>query len=81
MIRAEKRSLFFTMEYSLIVDGEKQDQLLGTYGIFSLHGFLAEGETKLPVEVLVQQGFLSTKFFLKAESNLFKMHPYDPNAS
>jgi len=39
-VRVEKRSLFFTMEYSLIIDGVKQDQLLGTYGLFVLHGVI-----------------------------------------
>jgi len=28
-IRAEKRSLFYTMEYSLIIDDLKQDQVKG----------------------------------------------------
>lgn len=49
-IRVEKRSLFFTMECSLIIDGTKQDQLLGTYGLFILHGVIDEAGSKIPVE-------------------------------
>jgi len=77
-IRAEKRSLFFTMEYSLIIDGAKQDQLLGTYGLFVLHGVIDSDGTKVPVEVLIEQPWWSTRFRCKVAGELIEMQRYDP---
>ena len=77
-IRVEKRSLFFTMEYSLIIDGAKQDQLLGTYGLFILHGVIDEAGSKIPVEVLIEQRWWSTVFRCKAAGELMEMQRYAP---
>jgi hypothetical protein len=77
-IRVEKRSLFFTMEYSLIIDGAKQDQLLGTYGLFVLHGIIDEGGTRVPVEILIEQRWLSTAFRCKVAGQILGMQRYEP---
>jgi hypothetical protein len=77
-IRVEKRSLFFTMEYSLIIDGAKQDQLLGTYGLFILHGVIDEAGTKIPVEVLIEQRWWATVFRCKAAGEFIEMQRYVP---
>ncbi len=77
-IRVEKRSLFFTMEYSLIIDGTKQDQLLGTYGLFILHGMIDSDDTAIPVEVLIEQRWWSTVFRCKVAGEFIEMQRYDP---
>ena len=77
-IRVEKRSLFFTMEYSLIIDGAKKDQLLGTYGLFILHGVIDGDGTRVPVEVLIEQGWVSSKFRCKVAGDLIDMQRYEP---
>jgi hypothetical protein len=77
-IRVEKRSLFFTMEYSLIIDGAKQDQLLGTYGLFILHGVIDKTGAKIPVEVLIEQHWWETVFRCKAAGQVIEMETYTP---
>ncbi len=77
-IRVEKRSLFFTMEYSLIIDGAKRDQLLGTYGLFILHGIIDSDGAGIPVEVLIEQRWWSTMFRCKVAGQFIEMHGYDP---
>jgi hypothetical protein len=77
-IRVEKRSLFFTMEYSLIIDGVKQDQLLGTYGLFILHGVIDQAGAKIPVEILIEQPWLSTTFRCKVAGQILEMERYTP---
>jgi len=77
-IRVEKRSLFFTMEYSLIIDGAKQDQLLGTYGLFILHGVIDSDGTRVPVEGLIDQGWWKTEFFCKVAGEHIELQRYDP---
>jgi hypothetical protein len=77
-IRVEKRSLFFTMEYSLIIDGAKQDQLLGTYGLFVLHGIIDKAGAKVPVEILIEQRWWSTAFRCKVAGQVIEMQGYTP---
>jgi len=55
VIKAEKRSLFYTMEYSLIIDDVKQDQIKGLYGILILHGMLNDNGHQKPLKVIVKQ--------------------------
>lgn len=78
LIVAEKRSLFFTMEYSLVIDNNKQDQLLGTYGIFVLHGMLEESGGKTPVQIIIHQGIIAARFFCKIEDKLVEMEKFNP---
>ncbi len=75
-IRVEKRSLFFTMEYSLIIDSVKQDQLMGTYGTFILHGVIDKGGAKVPVEILIEQHWWLTEFRCKAGGQLIELQEY-----
>jgi len=77
-VRVEKRSLFFTMEYSLIIDGVKRDQLLGTYGTFVLHGVFDQDQGKVPVEVLIEQRWWSTVFTCKVGGQLVEMQDHAP---
>lgn len=77
-IRVEKRSLFFTMEYSLIIDGAKQDQLLGTYGTFILHGVIDDGGTGTPVEILIDQRWVTTAFRCRVAGAFIEMERYRP---
>jgi len=58
-IRVQKTSLVHRMQYSLTIDGVKQDQLDALGGTFSLHGVVVEADARLPVEVIVRQGFFT----------------------
>lgn len=73
VIRAEKRSLFFTMEYALIVDDVKQDQIFGLYGILVLHGMIRENESHKPVKVIMKQRVFTTDFYCLVDGTLNKM--------
>jgi hypothetical protein len=75
-IRVEKRSLFFTMEYSLIIDSMKQDQLLGTYGTFILHGVIEKDGAKVPVEVLIEQHWWLTGFRCRVGGQFIELEEY-----
>ena len=72
-IRAEKRSLLITMEYSLIVDGNKQDQVFGTYGILTMHGFLEDDRNKKPFQIVVKQRTWTAKFFCYIDGQMLEM--------
>ncbi len=76
IIRAEKRSIFYKMEYSLIIDGVKQDQLEGLYGILILHGVIEDNGIKKPVEVIMKQKIFTTKFYFKVDGEIHKMEKY-----
>ena len=76
IIRAEKRSLFFTMEYSLVIDDVKQDQIFGTYGLLVMHGRLKEKDGDIPVKIIMKQRILSTEFFCRIGDELFKMEDF-----
>ena len=76
VIRAEKRSLFYTMEYSLIIDEVKQDQILGLYGILVMHGTIREENAAFPVKVVMKQKIFSTDFYCLVEGRMYKMSEY-----
>lgn len=73
VIRAEKRSLFYTMEYSLIIDEVKQDQILGLYGILVLHGNIGEKDNRKPVKVIMKQRIFRTDFYCLIDGKMNKM--------
>jgi len=73
VIRAEKRSLFYTMEYSLIIDDIKQDQILGLHGILVLHGMIKEGALEKPVKIIMKQKILKTDFYCQVDGKIHKM--------
>ncbi len=75
-IRAEKRSLFYTMEYSLIIDDIKQDQIKGLYGILVLHGKITEGETSKSVKIIMKQKIFVTHFYCLIDGKINKMENY-----
>ena len=77
VIRAEKRSLLFTMEYSLIIDDVKQDQIFGLYGTLVLHGFLEGKDGRRPVKVIMKQRIFTTRFFCLIDGELHPMNDYD----
>ncbi len=76
LIRAEKRSLLITMEYSLIVDGVKQDQVFGTYGILTLHGFVEDSGTKKPFQIVVKQKTFTADFYCYIDNKMQKMEDF-----
>ena len=73
VIKAEKRSLFYTMEYSLIIDDIKQDQILGLHGILVLHGTIKEGAIAKPVKIIMKQKILRTDFYCQVDGKMHKM--------
>ena len=79
VIRAEKRSLFFTMEYSLIVEDVKQDQVLGSYGIITMHGFLDNESKKKPLKIIIKQKVFRAKFYLSVDGQKHLMEDYYPD--
>lgn len=76
VIRAEKRSLFFTMEYSLIINDIKQDQIFGLYGILVLHGKIIENEVTKPVKIVMKQRIFTTIFYCLIDDKMHKMDDY-----
>lgn len=73
IIIAEKRSLFYTMEYSLIIDNKKQDQIYGLYGILSMHGNLDIDGADIPVKIVMNQRIFTTKFYCVVEGKNYQM--------
>jgi len=76
IIRAEKRSLFFTMEYSLIIDDIKQDQIFGLYGILVLHGSINDDGVRKPVKIVMKQKVFKTVFYCVIDGEFYKMNNY-----
>lgn len=72
-IVAEKRSLLYTMEYSLLIDGIKQDQIYGLYGILVLHGNIDVGGLKTPVKIVMKQRIFKTDFYCIINGEKHKM--------
>ena len=62
-IRVQKTSFIHRMQYGLAIDGVKQDQVDALAGTFSLHGVIRDGESTIPVEVIVKQGFFTGAYF------------------
>lgn len=77
VIRAEKRSLFFTMEYSLIIDDKKLDQIFGTYGILTMYGHLDDDNITKPVKIVMKQRVFSTDFYCMIDNELHKMSDFE----
>ena len=76
VIRAEKRSLFFTMEYSLIIDDIKQDQIFGLYGILVLHGTINDNKVRKPVKIVMMQRIFTTDFYCMIDNEMHKMNDF-----
>lgn len=76
VIRAEKRSLFFTMEYSLIIDDIKQDQIFGLYGILVLHGTIQDNDVSKPVKIVMKQKIFTTDFYCMIDDEMHKMNDF-----
>ena len=79
VIRAEKRSLLFTMEYSLVIDDIKQDQIFGLYGILVMHGTLKEEENLKPVKVIMKQRIFTTDFYCLVDGKMNRMGEFHFN--
>ena len=63
-IEIECRNSFWVLQYTLVVDGFKQDQIEGLMGRFYLRGWLEVDGIKKPFRVRVKQG-LGTKFVIE----------------
>lgn len=75
-IRVQKTSLVYKMQYGLVIDGVKQDQLEGLYGTFSLHGVVEDDDRSTPVEVIVKQGFFTGAYFCRIDGKTARMKSY-----
>lgn len=73
-IVAEKRSLLYTMEYSLIIDDKKQDQIYGLYGILTMHGIIKDGDIESPIKIIMKQKVFRTKFYCIIDDKLYEMN-------
>jgi hypothetical protein len=73
IIRAEKRSLLITMEYSLIIDDVKQDRIFGTYGNLVMYGSIKEDEKVKPVRIIMKQRIFTTDFYCLIDGKMNKM--------
>ena len=69
VIRVQKTSFIHRMQYGLVIDSVKHDQLDALAGTFSLHGVIQEGDEKIPVEVIVKQGLLSGTYYCRVASD------------
>ena len=78
-IVAEKRSLLYTMEYSLIIDDVKQDQIYGLYGILTMHGMIDLQDRKIPVKIVMKQRIFTTRFYCIIDNKTYEMkdHTYE----
>ena len=70
-IEIEARSGFWDHQYSLVVNGFKQDQIKGFFGEFYLRGQLEIDGEKKPFRVRIKQG-LGTWFTVEYAGNNFK---------
>ncbi|MEA2021654.1 MAG: hypothetical protein U9N08_04185 [Candidatus Caldatribacteriota bacterium] len=64
------------MEYSLIIDDIKQDQIKGLYGILVLHGMLDDDGNKKPLKVIVKQTLLTSRFYCKIDGKIYEMESF-----
>lgn len=75
-IRVQKTSLIHRMQYGLIIDGMKQDQVDALAGTFSLHGTIRDGDSAIPVEIIVKQGFFTGTYFCLINGVATRMERY-----
>jgi len=75
-IRVQKTSFIHRMQYGLSIDGVKQDQVDALAGTFSLHGVIHEGESSIPVEIIIRQGFFTGCYFCRINGTTTKMDRY-----
>lgn len=61
-IRIEARNIIFANEYSLIVNGNKQDQILGFLGRLYLHGEIQIEGSRRELTVEIDQRPFSTTY-------------------
>lgn len=75
-IRVQKTSFIHRMQYGLAIDGVKQDQIDALAGTFALHGIIREGESIVPVEIVIRQGFFTGTYFCRINGVTKKMERY-----
>ena len=75
-IRVQKTSFIHRMQYGLSIDGVKQDQVDALAGTFALHGVIHEGESTIPVEIIIKQGFFTCTYFCRINGVTTKMERY-----
>jgi hypothetical protein len=75
-ILVQKTSLIHRMQYGLIIDGVKQDQIDALAGTFALHGAIREGKSVIPVKVVVKQGFFTGTYHCVIDGVARRMERY-----
>ena len=75
-IRVQKTSFIHRMQYGLVVDGVKQDQIDALAGTFSLHGTIRDGDTVTPVEIVIKQGLVHGSYYCRIDNTITKMKRY-----
>lgn len=75
-IRVQKTSFVHRMQYGLSIDGVKQDQVDALAGTFALHGVINEGESTIPIEVIIRQGFFTGAYFCRINGETYRMERY-----
>jgi len=64
------------MEYSLIIDDVKQDQIKGLYGTLILHGMLNDNGHQKPLKVIIKQTIFTSKFHCKIDGEIYIMSKF-----
>ena len=73
-IRVQKTSLIHRMQYGLVIDGVKHDQVDALAGTFSLHGVIRDGQDVIPVEVVVRQGLFTGDYSCRVGDRRCPLH-------
>jgi hypothetical protein len=75
-ILVQKTSLIHRMQYGLIIDGRKQDQIDALAGTFSLHGVITEDKSVIPVSIVIKQGFFTGTYHCVINGRTRRMDRY-----
>lgn len=63
-IEVEARNNIFHIEYALLINNVKQDQITGFLGDYKLRGTILSSDSNQPMTVHIHQKLFSTKYVL-----------------
>ena len=72
-IAVETRNNVFNIEYALLVNNRKYDQITGFMGNYRLRGYIPHPEGDIPLTVHIRQRMFSTRYTLEVNGKTFPM--------
>ncbi len=74
IIEIEARTTANFIEYDLIINNNKCDNIKGLLGNMKLRGYISINNKTTPLTIIIKQSLFGTKYFLETENNNIKLN-------